>query len=352
MLGLDRLGGRLLATSLKATLGLPAPLLRRVAGAPRLNDEGDPLDLQVQAMLRLDALRNTPGFPELGAARARVALRTESRAVAEAPRPVKEVATRTLPGRRGNIPARFYHPAAHGPRPVLVYYHGGGFVLGDLEAYDAVCRGLCDRTGALVISVDYRLAPEHPFPAAVDDAVDAYKWVRVHAPELGADPDRVAVGGDSAGGNLAAVVSQVARDEGLPLPRFQLLIYPATDMRRQTASHANLSEGYFLTRADMDWFLGSYLPGPEALTDPRASPLLAKDLSGLPPAHVVTAGFDPLRDEGRAYAEALGAAGVTVTHAHHPGLIDGFASMGGVLRAAAEAVDRLGVVTAEALAKR
>lgn len=349
MLGPKDLADRLVGMSLRAALALPAPLLRRLAGETRHNDEGDPLDLQVQAMLRLDALARRGGYERFGVERARAQIRADSRITAEAPRPVGRVSDRTVPGTRGPIPTRTYAPRRHGARPLLVYYHGGGFVLGDLESHDSVCRGLCDRLEAVVVSVAYRLAPEHPFPAAVDDAFDAYKWVRTHAPELGADPARIAVGGDSAGGNLAAVVSLLARDRDLPLPALQLLMYPATDMRRATASHAALADGYFLDAAMIEWFLNRYLPDQKDLLDPKASPLLVEDLSGLPPAHVVTAGFDPLRDEGRAYASRLDAAGVRVRHTHLPGLIHGFVSMAGVIDAAKGAVDRVADEVLEAL---
>jgi acetyl esterase len=230
--------------------------------------------------------------------------------------------------------------------PLLVFYHGGGFVVGDLETHDAPCRLLCRDAGVQVLSVDYRLAPEHPAPAGIEDCYAAYRWAREHAEELGANPDRVAVGGDSAGGNLAAVVSQLALADGVRLPDLQLLLYPVTNFDSDTRSKTLFADGYFLTKADMDWFRANYLTGSSiGRADPRVSPLLADDLSGLPPALVVTDGFDPLRDEGTQYAEALAAAGVDTDHRHYGSLIHGFANFfplgGGSATAMAEIASAL-----------
>ncbi len=223
----------------------------------------------------------------------------------------------TVPGPAGPIRARHYTPAENpaASAPLLVFFHGGGFVIADLDAYEAVCRLICRDAGVHVLSVDYRLAPEHKAPAALDDAYAAYLWAVGHARELGADPHRVAVGGDSAGGNLSAGVCLRARNEGVPAPALQLLIYPMVDATAQTRSQALFGDGYFLTEHDIAWFHDHYLTdsGVEP-TDVRVSPLLAGDLSGLPPALVVTAGFDPLRDQGDRYAAKLQAAGVAVDH--------------------------------------
>ena len=236
--------------------------------------------------------------------------------------------------------ARHYTQAEPGdPHPLLVYYHGGGFTYGDLETHDGVCRILCRHAGAHVLAVDYRLAPEHPFPAAVEDARAALRWAFANAGALGADPTRVGVGGDSAGGNLAAVVSQLAARDGGPPPVLQLLIYPATDFSARRRSRELFGEGFLLTQSEMDWFQSNYL-GPERsdTRDPRASPLLAEDLSGLAPAYVVTAAFDPLRDEGEEYAEALRAAGTPVTLRRFPGFIHAFIAGAGVSRNARDAL--------------
>jgi acetyl esterase len=210
---------------------------------------------------------------------------------------------------------------------MLVFYHGGGQVIGSLDSHDDLCRKICRDGDLHVLSVDYRLAPEHKAPAGADDAFAAFLWAREHASDLGADPDRVAVGGDSAGGNLTAVVALRARDEGQPLPALQLLIYPVTNYRDETRSQTLFGQGYFLTKHDLHWFREKFLGGAEVdASDPRVSPLLADDLSGLPPALLLTGGFDPLRDEGRQYAEALRKAGVPVDHREFGSLVHGFAN--------------------------
>ena len=246
---------------------------------------------------------------------------------------VGSVADRTIPGPGGDIPVRVYTPADGAPpsaddgtRGVLAFFHGGGWTIGSIETHDPSCRALANGAGVVVVSVEYRLAPEHPFPAGVDDALAAVRWVAAHAAELGGDPARLAVGGDSAGGNLAAVVACALRDAEPPL-RFQLLVYPATDMTMSFPSIDENGEGYFLTKDTMTWFRANYL-GVRDHTDPRASPLHADpaDLAGVAPALVVTAEYDPLRDEGEAYAEALRAAGVAVTATRYDGVIHGFFS--------------------------
>jgi acetyl esterase len=239
----------------------------------------------------------------------------------------------TIPGPAGPIPARHYRPeggqAPPGRQqaPLLVFYHGGGWVVGDLDTHDGLCRLICRGAGIHVLSVDYRLAPEHPAPAGLEDGYAAFRWALEHAAELGAEPGRVAVGGDSAGGNLSAVVSQRARDDGTP-PALQLLLYPATDLRGGTRSRALFAAGFFLTQKDMDFFQHQYLTGSGLdANDPQISPLLADNLAGLPPAIVVTAGFDPLRDEGEQYAGAMRDAGTVVDLRRMDSLIHGFANM-------------------------
>jgi acetyl esterase len=223
--------------------------------------------------------------------------------------------------------------------PLLVFFHGGGWVVGDIATHDTVCRHLANRAECAVVSVDYRLAPEHKFPAAVDDAYTATAWVAENAAALGVDAGRLAVGGDSAGGNLAAVVCLMARDRGAPRISYQLLVYPATDAAMRHESIARFAEGHVLTRATMRWFYEQYLPSPEDAADWRVSPLVAADLAGLPPAYVLTAGYDPLCDEGDAYAARLAAAGVPVEHRRFPGQIHGFTTNGKIIRAADAALD-------------
>jgi acetyl esterase len=232
-------------------------------------------------------------------------------------------------GPGGKIRFRRYRPqgAAAGPLPTLIYYHGGGFVIGNIETHDSTCRRLANKSRCQVISIDYRLSPEHPFPAPTDDGLAAFRHIRDNAAAFGADAKRLAVGGDSAGGAIAAVVCQVLRDSGEQGPAFQMLIYPATDSSKQSASRVAFAEGYFLTKDLMDWFWKAYVPAGTDLADLRLSPLLAKEFKGLPPAFVLTAGYDPLRDEGRAYADRLIDAGIKTTYVNYPGTIHGFFSL-------------------------
>jgi acetyl esterase len=252
------------------------------------------------------------------------------------------VIDRTFSGPSGDVPVRVYVPTSDpGPRPVLVYFHGGGWVIGDLESHDATVRALAAASGVTVVAVDYRLAPEHAFPAAVDDCLAAVRWVAepLTAAELGVDPDRMAVGGDSAGGNLAAVAAQQLRDTG-PALRFQLLVYPATEMHFSHPSIDENADGYFLTKADMTWFRGHYCPD-EDWDDPRMSPLLAHDdaVRDVAPALVITAEFDPLRDEGEAYAAKLQAAGVDAKVSRYDCVIHGFFSMSDMVPEGKAAID-------------
>ena len=282
-----------------------------------------PLDPKVRELLDVLAAADAPPLSALPLAEARAAV-TQLFVGQGAPEPVARVEDRTVPGTAGGIPVRVYTPEGHGPFPVLVFFHGGGWVLCDLESHDLVCRTLARTVPAVVVAVDYRRAPEHKFPAAAEDCYAATCWVAAHAATIGADPRRIAVGGDSAGGNLAAVVSLMARDRGGAGLIFQLLVYPATDAAMDTPSHRENAEGYFLTADMMVWFWGHYLRGPDDRANPYASPLRAPDLRGLPPALVVTAEFDPLRDEGEAYATRLRAAGVPATLVRYPGMIHAF----------------------------
>ncbi|HEY8551506.1 MAG TPA: alpha/beta hydrolase, partial [Vicinamibacterales bacterium] len=248
---------------------------------------------------------------------------------------------RSIPGPAGPIAVRLYYPQAEGPLPALVYFHGGGFVIGDLDTHDPVARRLCAATGAIVCAVDYRLAPEYPFPAAPNDAAAATEWMLENAATLGADPERVTVIGDSAGGMLALVSAMRLRGHAPPLSG-QVLIYPMADYYEPgTASYREFAEGYGLTRESMIWFWRHYLPDPALADHPEVSPLRATDLSGLPPTLVITAEYDVLRDEGEALAERLAAAGVPVTRSRVPGLHHGFIRLFAILDEAQQTIDSI-----------
>jgi len=304
------------------------------------------LDPQVQALLDFIGINNLAPLETQTPreARARFEALAEARRQV-APEPVRQIRDMSIPGPGGNIPIRIYSPESDSPSPALIYFHGGGWVLGDLESHDHVCRALANSVPCTVISVDYRLAPEHKFPAAVDDSYAATEWIVAHAGDLGIDAARIAVGGDSAGGNLAAIVSQIARDRRGPNIVFQLLIYPATDMGMGLPSMDENADGPILTKAAMLWFMNHYLSGEQDRTNPLASPLLAADLTGLPPALIITAQCDPLRDEGEAYARRLKEAGVSAEVQEYEGMPHGFfsflAALDGGRRAFAEATNRL-----------
>jgi acetyl esterase/lipase len=233
-----------------------------------------------------------------------------------------------IPGPAGEIPARLYSSTVEKrPQPTVAYFHGGGWVQGDLETHHGLCARLARHAGALVVAVDYRLAPEHKFPAAVDDCLAAYRWLRTKGRDVGADTGRVAVAGDSAGGNLSAVVSQLAASGGVPAPTCQVLIYPAVDFSLDTSSHKDLADGHVIPRDRILWYMEQYLRNDADKSDLRASPLRAASLKGQPPAMIVTAGFDPLRDEGRAYGDRLREAGVDVVYREYPGQIHAFVSL-------------------------
>jgi acetyl esterase len=284
-----------------------------------------PLDAAARAFLDQLAAASAPGIETMTPADARL-MAAALFAMQAGPPPEVTAVDRTVPGPAGPIPIRIYTPAGTPPFPGLVFLHGGGWVIGSIDSHDVPCRILAHRGGAVVVAVDYRLAPEHPFPAAPEDAWAAARWVGEHAAELAIDPARLAVGGDSAGGNLSAVVALMARDRGGPRLAHQFLVYPATDAGLDTPSCRDNADGYFLTLAGMRWFWSHYLATPADGENPYASPLRAPDLRGLPPALVQTAEFDPLRDEGEAYAERLRAAGVPVTLTRYPGTIHGFMS--------------------------
>ena len=288
---------------------------------------------QAQALLTLIEERGIPPTHTLSPPDARTLYRERRGFTQPAPPAVGEVRELSADGPHGAIPLRLYRPlkpveAAGTKLPVLVYYHGGGWVIGDLDTHDTLCRELANGSGCAVVAVDYRMAPEHRFPTAVDDSLAALRWVRREASALGLDPERIAVGGDSAGGNLAAVVALTARDAGDPPIRFQLLIYPATDMRRGAPSHTTNGTGYLLTRDTITYFHDHYIDDLKHDHDWRASPLLHGDLSNLPPALVLTAGFDPLRDEGLAFAAALTKAGNRATYVCFERQIHGFITKG------------------------
>jgi len=294
-----------------------------------------------RALLRLIEEKGVPPTHTLSPAEAR-SLYRERRTFTQ-PSPPEVAAARDLraAGPAGDIPLRLYRPlgsAAADVLPVLVYLHGGGFVIGDLDTHDTLCRELANGSGCAVVAVDYRMGPECRFPAAVDDCVAATRWVHANAAEFKLDAGRMAVGGDSAGGNLAAVVALALRDAGGPALRFQLLIYPGTDQRRGTLSHITSGQGFLLTRDTITYFHDHYIDQPHHDLDWRASPLLHKDHRNLPPAFVLTAGFDPLRDEGMAYAQQLTEAGTRTTLVDFPRQIHGFITMGRVIDEANAAV--------------
>ena len=324
----------------RALSALPPRAQVRLSGKPVVRIGDQTLDPEIQMTLALLERRGDPTVETLPPAEGRRVTRRQAEVFAGPPTPMREVTDLEVPGAVGPMAARHYIPdePGAGPHPLLLFFHGGGFVIGDLETHDATCRLLARHAGVHVLAVDYRLAPEHPFPAPVEDATSALRWALEHAAELGADPERVAVGGDSAGGNLAAVTSLLLTREGGPRPAAQLLLYPTVEAGRTGGSLDTYAEGFFLTKAQVKWFTAQYIPEGTDPADPRLSPLKAPDLSGLPPALVLTAGFDPLRDEGEEYAHAMRAAGVPVLLRRFPGLIHGFGNMTSVSRTSRDAL--------------
>lgn len=251
----------------------------------------------------------------------------------------------------GEVPVRIYTPEGTGPFPIVVFFHGGGWVIGDLDVHDPICRILTNASGAIVVAVHYRLAPEHKFPAAADDSYAATKWIAEHASEFNGDPNRIALCGDSAGGNLVAVVSLMARDRGGPRLIFQAMVYPVTDATFSTPSYVENADGYLLTKDSMVWFTNHYIETETDRKHPHLSPVHAEDLSNLPPALIITAEFDPLRDEGEALAAKLKAAGVPVTQTRYDGMIHGFFQMPAVLAQGRQAIEEVATALKAAFAR-
>jgi acetyl esterase/lipase len=323
----------------RTTSRLPKRALRRMAGAP-LEIDGNTLDLQLQVFAAAAAKQQAGADPTVESIRA--GFDDMVRIAAHAPVESVSIHDRTIPGPGGDLAARIYHPpSTSGAAPAIVWYHQGGYVIGGLESDHALCTNLADRCGAVVVSIDYRLAPEHPFPAFVDDGVAAHQWVLDHAEGLGIDPARVAVAGTSAGGMLAAVVCQQARLHGTTQPAAQILVYPWIDFTASGGSRDSCGELFPLSSATLGFFAALALPDPSAGRDVRASPGLADELWGLAPAVVVTAGFDPLRDEGNRYAAALEKAGIRVINRTESSLTHSFTAFGGISKEARRAVDRL-----------
>ncbi len=342
MASLPRLPPRAEHRILKRVLGLSPRAQRRLFGPPSTID-GQTMASDTHALLRMAELAESASFFDgMNVEEARVHARIEARITdAQPPIPMARVEGLEIPGQGGPIPARLYVPGglrAGASMPLTLYLHGGGWVIGDLDTHDGLCRFLAASAGTAVLALDYRLAPEHPFPAAVEDAWAGFAWAVANAAELGIDPERIGVAGDSAGANLAAVVCLLARAGGGAMPAMQLLIYPPTDSAGDLPSRRLFAEGFLLTKGDMEAFERAYLPPGTDATDPRVSILLAPDLSGLPPAYVATAGFDPLRDEAEAYALRMRDAGVRVALRRHPGLVHSFANQTAISRTARAAM--------------
>jgi len=311
------------------------------------------LDPQVKAILDAVATNSAamPNLTSMEPVTARAMMNAPEGSMDLRDVPIGKVEERTVAGPGGDILLRIYTPvaAAGGPLPALVYFHGGGWVIGSLDTHDSLCRSLANDAGCKVVSVDYRLAPEHPFPAAFEDCFAATQWVEKNASEIGVDPNRIAVGGDSAGGNLAAAVALLARDQKTPSLAFQLLIYPVVDVAMDTESYKANAKGYLLEADWMKWFIDHYAK-PEEYDDFRLAPTRAKSLAGVAPAYVVTAGYDVLRDEGRIYADKLKAAGVSVEYVNYEGMIHGFFGQRTAVDVSREAVKAAAKALKDALA--
>ncbi|WP_028933770.1 alpha/beta hydrolase [Pseudonocardia spinosispora] len=280
-----------------------------------------PLHPEAQHLLAALAEENVPPFEEMTVEDARASAKGFAELQGD-PVELASVVDRTIPGPAGDVPVRIYTPEGDGPLPVIVYFHGGGWVIGDIEVSDKPCRQLAAAAGAVIVSVEYRLAPEHRYPAAFEDCYAATAWVAGHADELGVDASKLAVSGDSAGGNLAAVVALAAHNQGGPAISAQVLLYPVTNPDFNTESYLSNADGYLLTRGSMQWFWAHYLGDQDA--DQYAAPLRAESLEGLPPTYLATAEFDPLRDEGESYGKRLADSGVSVTSARFDGMVHGF----------------------------
>jgi acetyl esterase len=312
-----------------------------------------PLDPLLKGFLDQLQAQPQPRLWELEPQPAREMFAALMQAVSTKDVPIGKVTNFVIPGPVGDIPARSYLPVAAGsePQPTLVFFHGGGFVIGNIETHDSLCRMLSAHSACRVISVDYRLAPEHRFPAAVEDAFAAARWIETNASQLGVDANRLAIGGDSAGANLAAAVCHLARDAGAPTLDYQMLLFPATHIDADTNSRRANADDVFMDARTLAWFFGHYFEPEGNRADPRVSPLLAQNFAGLPPAYVMVAGYDPLHDEGVAYAEKLRAAGVEVTLDDYPDLTHDFIYLQAVLPQAADALCKVAGALKEALAK-
>ena len=298
-----------------------------------------PVDPNVELLLSAMAQGGQGGLSDLGVEQARAMIEQFDTFAAGEKAELPRVEDLTCPGPEGDIPLRLYSLAAEAPLPVVVYFHGGGWVIGNIQSHDFVCRKLANESGLTVISVEYRLAPEHTFPVAAEDCYAVAKWVAENAQQLKVDGSRMAVAGDSAGGNLAAVTSLMARDRGEPQISFQLLVYPVVDGTMSFPSIKENAEGYLLTAKDMAWFYDHYAPEGVDRKSAYLSPLYAPDLTKLPPALVITAEYDPLRDEGEAYADALQQAGVEARSSRYDGMIHGFFGLDAIVPAAAPAME-------------
>jgi acetyl esterase len=327
---------------MKKMLELPPGLATRIFGTPPKNDRGATLDLRTHIFLKLVEWSGQSEMSELTVAEARELYRTTNLATDPPPADIPTVFDCAIPGPAGALPTRVYR-SGPGTRPAIVFFHGGGFVIGDLDGYDSFCSHLAKWTGCVVLSVDYRLAPEHAFPAAVEDAIAAFRWVAAHPAAFDIDPERIAVAGDSAGANLSAVTCHATRGDER-VPALQALLYPTTDYREGYPSIELFAEGYFLTARNMVWFTNHYMQGQE-VADARIAPILQEDLTEQPPCILMTAGFDPLRDEGQAYAERLAEDGCDVTYIEAEQLVHGFA----VTRAIIPEAERMTRVFADAI---
>ena len=307
-----------------------------------------PLDPQVKKLLEQMDRANIPSYEELTPKQARSQMLIGSK-FTDRPQDVYASEDRSVPGPDGPVPIRVYRPSGDDNLPVVVFFHGGGWIMGSIQTHNAYCRALTNAAGMVVVSVDYRLAPEHKFPAGAEDAFAATRWVVENSSLLGVDPQRMALAGDSAGGNLAAAVTLMNRDRGVSQPMFQVLIYPVMNYDFDTTSYHENADGYHLTRSGMMWGWRHYLDNVEDGHSPYASPLRADNLQGLPPALVITAQFDPLRDEGEAYAEKLRVCGVPVTLRRYDGMIHGFARRIGMLTRADEALQEIAAALHAAL---
>ncbi len=317
----------------------------------RIPDQADP---PTRALLEWVNDADAPPLHGMSAPEARLVFDERRERVDLAPVPVARCVDSTIAAPGRNIPIRIYDPRGDTPQrpapPVLVWFHGGGFVIGGLDSHDALCRRLANRADCMVIAVDYRLAPEHPYPAAAEDAVAALDWIAANAATLGGDAARIAVAGDSAGGNLAAIAAHHARDRGAPALRAQILVYPALDPVGDYESVSAFADVFPIDKATMAWFYNHYYGRGAVPDEPWAAPGLVENLSGLAPATILTAGLDPLRDEARAYADRLQAAGVPIEYYCYEGTIHGFAGMGKVLLHAEQAIERMGKALAAAFA--